>query len=243
MEYLRLDGDALTLVFALDGGGPKNGAADLAYLGARLPDDEDLAMLAAAAKRGRHESQPDAPPVPGLLPERKGGWSGTPALGIRRGGLAVMTDLRLVTHDIQGGRIVLAYSDDVAGVSVHVQWRIGAGDVVTANLTLMNTGQTPIEVEHLAALALPVPARFTQVTVFSGRWAAEMQEHRRALVPDGLKRDSAIGKPGFRGGNWLIMHAGDEVLGAHLAWSGDQRLALEPDAQGAGDGRAMLLMG
>ena len=41
----------------------------------------------------------------------------------------------------------------------------------------------------------------------------------------------------------MLLHAEGEVLGAHVAWSGDQWLALQPDAQGAGDGRAMLLMG
>ncbi|NJS15782.1 MAG: hypothetical protein HC788_15880 [Sphingopyxis sp.] len=70
MELVRLDGETLTLVFALEEGG----AADCIYCGTRLPDGEDLAALAQATARGRHESQPDMPPVPGLLPERKGGW-------------------------------------------------------------------------------------------------------------------------------------------------------------------------
>jgi alpha-galactosidase len=80
LEHVRLDGDGLTLVFAI----ARGGAADLAYCGPRLPDGEDLAALAVASARGRHESQPDVPPVPGLLPERKDGWSGTPALALRR---------------------------------------------------------------------------------------------------------------------------------------------------------------
>ena len=63
VEFVRLDGERLTLVLALEMGG----AADLVYCGARLPEGEDLAMIAAATARGRHESQPDVPPVPGLL--------------------------------------------------------------------------------------------------------------------------------------------------------------------------------
>lgn len=244
MEFVRCDGESLTLVFALEAGG----TADCIYCGARLPDGEDLAMLAAASTRGRHESQPDNAPRPGLLPERKGGWSGTPALTLRRGGQGFATDLRLQTCDVHDGQIVLAYSDNEAGVGVHVQWRIGAGDVITANVILTNIADSAVEVERLGALVLPVPARFTQLTSFSGRWAAEMQEHRRAIAPGGLTRETAIGKPGFVGGNWLLLHADSEkdegeTLGAHLAWSGDHWLALEPDAQGAGDGRAVLTMG
>jgi len=239
VEFVRLDGERLTLVFALEAGG----GADCAYLGARLPKGEDLAMLAAATARARHESQPDVPPVPGLLPENKAGWSGTPALELRRGGVRIETDCRLNRWATGPQAAHFMFHDRSTGIDVGVRWVIGAGDVVTVGLTLANTGKEPIAVQRLAALALPVPARFTELTRYSGRWAGEMQEHRRTIAPDGLAHESATGKPGLSGANWLLLHAGAEVLGAHLGWSGDHWLALEPDAQGAGDGRAMLLMG
>jgi len=239
VEFVRLDGESLTLVFALE----KGGGAGLAYMGARLPEREDLAMVAAAGARGRHESQPDVPPRPGLLPERKAGWSGTPALALRRDGQALDTDLRLEICDSGEGQTTFAFSDQSAGVAVNVSWRIGAGDLVSANCTISNRGEIPLEVERLAALAFSVPARFTEFTAFSGRWAAEMQEHRSAIASGGIMRESAIGKPGFAGAGWVLLHAGEETLGAHLAWSGDAWLTLAPDAQGAGDGRAMLMMG
>ena len=243
MEFVRLDGERLTVVFALEVGGARHRAPDCVYLGPRLPEGEDLAMLAAATARGAHESQPDVPPVPGLLPERKGGWSGTPALELRRGGVRIETDCRVQRWATGPRAAHFMYHDRSSGIDVGVRWVIDAGDIVRIGMTLANTGDAPIEVERLAALALPVPARFTELTCFSGRWAGEMQEHRRTIAPDGLARASATGKPGFSGANWLLLHAGEEVLAAHLGWSGDHWLALEPDAQGAGDGRAMLLMG
>jgi alpha-galactosidase len=239
VEWVRLDGEALTLVFALE----KSGAADLVYAGAHLPLAENLAALAAVSRRGRHESQPDTPPHPGLLPERKGGWSGTPALTLRRAGAPYDTDLTVSGWDADGTALTVHFADRLAGVEVRIDWQIGAGDVVCAQTHLTNAGAGVLEVDRLAALALPLPARFTEVTSYTGRWAAEMQEHRRPLAPDGLARETAIGKPGFAGAGWLLLHAEGEVLGAHVAWSGDQWLALEPDAQGTGDGRAMLLMG
>jgi alpha-galactosidase len=239
LDYVRLDGEALTLAFALEAGG----AADCVYLGARLPEGEDLAMLASATARGRHESQPDVPPVPGLLPERKGGWSGTPVLDLRRDGRALPTDCRVSDWDCAGRALTIRFADRLAGVEAMLCWQIGAGDVLTSRLTLTNTGTAALAVEALAALALPVPRRFAELTSFAGRWAGEMQEHRRPIAPDGLMRRTAIGKQGFGGGNWLLLHSGEEVLGAHLAWSGDHWLALAPDNQGAGDGRALLLMG
>lgn len=239
MELVRCDGERLTLVFALEAGG----GADLVYAGACLPADEDLAMLAAAGARGRHESQPDAPPRPGLLPERKAGWSLTPALSLRRGGRLLDTDLRVSRWDHAANSLTVTFADPRVGIELHATWQIGQGDVVRAASRLHNTADTALEAERLAALALPVPRRFTECTSYAGRWAGEMQEHRRAIAPDGLRRETAIGKPGFAGAGWLLLHAGDEVLGAHLAWSGDQWLALEPDTQGAGDARALLLMG
>ncbi|MEQ5787553.1 alpha-galactosidase [Erythrobacter sp. NFXS35] len=239
MEFVRLDGNALALVFALEAGG----SADLVYVGARLPDGEDLPALAAASARGRHESQPDVPPCPGLLPERKAGWSRTPALALRRNGQRIDTDCRVSDWGVQDCSITITFVDAVAGIEVACHWRIGAGDVVTARLSLANRGDATLNIDCLASLALPIPARFTERTSYSGRWAEEMQEHRQAIAPDGLARQSAIGKPGFSGGNWLLLHAAGEVLGAHLSWSGDHLLALEPDAQGAGDGRTMLQMG
>ena len=239
MELLRLDGEALTLVFALEQGG----AADLVHCGARLPESEDLAALAAASARARHESQPDVPPRPGLLPERKGGWSGVPAAALQSGGVRAQTDFRLSGWEAGETALRVLYADRLAGAEVELRWHIGAGDVVTAQAALKNTGAHRLTVERLAALALPLPGRFTELTAFSGRWAGEMQEHRRPIAPGGLACESSIGKPGFQGGNWLLLHAGEECLGVHLAWSGDHWLALEPDPQGAADGRTLLLTG
>lgn len=244
MEYLRLDGDALTLAFALE----QDGAADLVYAGQRLPESEDLAALAAARARGRHENQPDVPPVPGLLPERKGGWSGTPALRLldRDNPLAgeVPTDFRVIEWDATEWDIRIGWRDERLGIDVNVWWRVIAGDVVRANCHLVNDGERNFTLADHPALVLPIPRRFTGLTTYAGRWAGEMQETRRAIAPDGFARTSAGGKPGFGGGNWLILEdpTSGEVLGAHLAWSGDYATRIECDTQGQGDGRALLQM-
>lgn len=237
-EYARLDGDALTLAFALRVGG----AARLIYCGARLPGHEDLAALDIASARGRHESQPDVPPEPGLLPEAKHGLAISAAVQLRRDGRTLPTDLRLATWCHEPRALTLTLRDDLAQIAAQICLRIGAGDVVRCHTALINRGITPVEVAHLASLALPIPARFTELTSYAGRWAGEMQEYRRTIAPDGLARQSHGGKPGFDGGNWLLLHAGAEVLGAHLAWSADFITRLECDTGGAGDGRSVLHM-
>ena len=244
VEYVRLDGAALTLVFALEAGG----TADLAYLGARLPAGEDLAALAAASARGRHESQPDTPPRPGLLPERKAGWSGTPALRLidhghpAAGELA--TDFRIRRWDSSERELWIAWEDQTLGLQVDLWWRIRSGDIVRVSCDISNIGTHDLTLADHPALVLPIPARFTGLTTHAGRWAGEMRENPRPLAPDGFTARSGTGKPGFGGGNWLVLDdpASGAVLGAHLAWSGDTATRIDCDMQGQGDGRAVLQM-
>lgn len=245
MELVRLDGEALTLVFAL----ARGGAADVVYCGARLPEGEDLAMIAAAAARGRHESQPDVPPVPGLLPEGKAGWSGLPAVRLseRREDAFVQcaTDFRLASWELRPGELDLTFTDELLGAHIAQSWRIGASGMVCTQAAITNRGGRRLVLDRLSALALPIPHRFTHLTSFTGRWAGEMQEHSRPIAPEGFARTSAAGKPGFAGGNWLILEdpSSGEVLGAHLAWSGDHLARIDADMAGSADGRAVLQMG
>ncbi len=244
MDYVRLDGEALTLVFALEEGG----TADLIYAGPRLPESEDLAALAAAGARGRHESQPDVPPRPGLLPERKGGWSGRPAIRLldRDNPLAgeVPTDFRVIDWDATKWDIRIGWHDERLGIDFNAWWRVTAGDVVRVSCNLVNHGERNFTLADHPALVLPIPRRFTGLTSFAGRWAGEMRETHRALAPEGFAARSGIGKSGFGGGNWMVLDdpASGEVLGAHLVWSGNYSTRIECDTQGQGDGRAVLQM-
>jgi alpha-galactosidase len=242
--FVRLDGAATTLVFALvEGAG-----ADLVYCGVALPGTEDLEMLASAAARGPHESQPDAPPVPGLLPERKGGWTGTPAIQLSewRGDrqIALNTDFRVAEWTAGNTELRIVFAESALGLSVELTWAISGADVMAVRSEIRNTGHRAFDLAHHAALAMPIPHRFSTVTRFSGRWAGEMREASGALSPEGFSAVSAGGKPGFGGGNWLLLAdpASGEALGAHLAWSGDYDTRIECDPHGAGDGRAILQM-
>lgn len=239
MDHVRIDGEALTLVFALE----KGGTADCIYLGARLPEGEDLAALAAAAARGRHESQPDVPPVPGLLPERGGGWSGTPAALFMLVGQEAQTDLRVSTWNTDARALAITFVDCRTALTIEQFWGVAAG-VVRVRQRVSNAGKATFTLARLISVALPVPARFAEVATYSGRWTGEMRETRRTIAPDGFARVTGTGKTGF-GGNSITLYdpATGEVLGVQLAWSGDHETRIECDPQGNSDGRTVLHMG
>ncbi|MEM6828252.1 MAG: alpha-galactosidase, partial [Pseudomonadota bacterium] len=242
-DYVRLDSATTTLVFELEEGG----AADCVYLGPVLPKGDDLGELAAASSRGRHESQPDTPPTPGLLPEPKAGWMGIPVVSLSAVEDAspsrAATDFKLTSWETSDTDLTLHFGDTTLGLELTQVWSILAGDVLAARSPIANTGEQTFWLDHLASIALPLPHRLTHVTWFSGRWTHEMQKSRRALGSDGFQHASGHGKPGF-GGNWLILDdpTTGETLGAHLAWSGDFETRIDTDQPGNSDGRAILQM-
>jgi alpha-galactosidase len=240
VEFVRCDGEGLTLVFALEPGD----TADLVYCGARLPDCEDLAMLDAASARGRHENQPDVPPVPGILPQSSSGWQGSPAASFRRlTGETIETDFRLISWIHEGDELTCRFADEAAGIHVSTHWSVQACGAIACHSEGWNDSGTAIVLGRIASLSFPIPRRFTAFTAFSGRWAGEMQETRQAIAPGGFAKASAGGKPGFGGGNWLLLHADEEVLGAHFAASEDHDTRIICDNAGSADGRAVLQMG
>lgn len=241
---LALRGDRCSLVLDL-----RRGEAGLAYAGPRLPDGEDLAALCDAVRRAVHESQPDAPPSPSLLPQSGQGFSGLPAVLLQREGRPLHAEFVLTeahgpgdpATDATGGaqRWRLRLVDEPLALSITIEWSLDAHGVITCRTRLHNHGSTAIAVLRLASLALPLPAWARSVTRHAGRWAAEMQAVRSAITPGIQGAMSFEGRPGHAAGHWLLIEAPDTTetgglaLGAHLAWSGDHEVFIERDADGA----------
>ncbi len=237
---LRLDAAGISLVLDL-----RRGRPELAWIGAPLPPDADLIALCDALHRGAHESQPDDPVPRSLLPLGIDGEGGTPVLSLIAGGHALHPRLALLSASVDDGELRLDLADAALGITLALRWRLMPGGLVAVSLRLGNTGKQPLTVLTLASLALPVPARLTHMLRYGGRWAAEMRAERLPIPHGELGARSRGGRPGFGGGNWVLLeeaHATETsglVLGAHLAWSGDHWQRIERDAEGD----TMLLMG
>ncbi len=231
----RIDGEAISLVLGLH----CDGFPTLLYLGARLPEDEDLHALQVATAPRRHGSQPDVPPPASIWPQSGRGYLGMPALSLRRGDALLPSDLRIVEERTEKQRLMLVLEDRAAGVRVVIEWVIGSGNVVRANAAVTNIGDAALAIDRIASIALPLPGWAGHATRFHGRWAGEMHE-ATAPIPHGRSGgESRGGRPGFGAANWLIAHDAhfdaDQGRGIalHLAWSGDHETVIEHDADGA----------
>jgi alpha-galactosidase len=238
-SFLRLDRGDTSLAFHL-----RHGRVELIHGGSRLPDHEDGAALIQARRRGRHESQPDRPVPPSLLPQNGSGYLGAPAVELMRTGRMLPTSLAVTAADRSDDGVTFSFVDETAGAEVALNWRIAPSGLVVSKIGLTNSGSEPLIVLRLASLTLPLPDWARTLLRYSGRWASEMQAEQVAIPTGAIDMDSRGGRSGFGGGQWVWLEgegateAAGRALGAHLAWSGDHVTQIERNA----DGEAVLSM-
>lgn len=205
-----------------------------------------LAALPAIAP-----SSPDVPLLPSILAGAAEGFPGYPALLARRAGAAparVPLRIRALSSTADVGAdgtesvlVELAVDDD-HGRLLTVTWVVGLSEegVVTIR-TSAAAADSAVDL-HRLAIALPVPARATELLDFTGLWAAERRP-QRGLLRDGLHlREQRRGRPGhdapfltvagtpgfgYRTGEvWALHHAwsGNSVTGAEALSTGSRRL-------------------
>ncbi len=209
---------------------------ELVYLGTPLAADEDLAAIALASARGRHESQADDPPTPSLLPLDGRGFLGTPALELLADGAAMAIDPVLRDTRAEPDAITFALADERAGIAINLRWRAVSPGVLVIETSLRNMGDAPVTIARLASLALPLPDWATYITRYAGRWSAEMRSETGVIGRGAWLNESRGGRTGFGGGNWLLAHEAEtgvtrgQIIGLHLGWSGDHYSIVEGDA-------------
>lgn len=233
----RLDGQDITLVFAQSG--PDN--IDLVYFGRSLVTDEDLDALVQSGIYGLHENQPDDRVIGGFLPNLDAGYRGTAALRLQRSDHALDTRFKLTDVRAAPDAICFIWYDQKNELELQLRWEIRRADMVYSRYMLENRGSEVVYASEMAALMLPLPVQFDEITHFDGRWAAEMVPHCLPLNRGTIELASYGGKAGFSSGDWLVFTGCDskDALGYHFAWSGDHRTRIETNE----DGRTMLIGG
>jgi alpha-galactosidase len=224
---LRLDGGGETLLLALRAGPPA-----IAYWGPRLPEAADAAAAEALTARARGDGTLDGGEVFDLFPEAGRGFTGHPALELHRADGGFVTQLAFVKARAVPNGHEIALADPQAGIEVTMTVSLDPATGVAAfRSRLVNTGGDPLTLAWMAPAALPLA--HDEAMLFDGRWSREFQTARQRIPTGLVVKDNrlgrtshhappfaAVGAPGFG-------EAEGEVLGLHLAWSGNHRMLFE----------------
>jgi alpha-galactosidase len=220
----------------------------LVHWGADLGDLGPAALeaLAGASVPAVGPSSIDQPLRQSILPLMAEGWSGRPGMsGYFEGADAAAAGsqrapaLRLTSVEASAGslRVLLDTAPGDSALEVEVLLELSRHGVLRQRLTVRNRGARTYSLASLDA-TLPLDPAARELLDFTGRWPRERQPQRRDIATGTWTRDSRHGRPGHD--NAFLMVAGTpgfgfrggEVWGAHVAWSGDQRVWAESAATG-----------
>ncbi|MBB3221256.1 alpha-galactosidase [Pseudoduganella umbonata] len=230
-NYLVMHGRHSSLVLEM----PAGEAPVWRYWGPRLPDG---AVPAAPLRDGRPlpSFMLDADQPLTVMPTFGVGWFGQSAVLAHRAGHAfAQAWTSCVLEWLEPGReAVLRLADAVAQVGAEIRLRLDAdSDVLVASTVLANLGDTPLDVQWLAAFTLPLPGECDQVRSYAGQHLHEFMLQTDPLSRSLWRRENRRGRTShdcFPGAVACTPGAGEDsgaVYGAHLAWSGNHQQTIE----------------
>ncbi|MFE2729100.1 alpha-galactosidase [Kitasatospora sp. NPDC059327] len=229
-----------------------DGLPDIGWVGPDL-EAEDVRALTppASVETTAWNSWLIGSPV-SLLPEHARGYLGRPALlGHRVGpdgpGGDWSTAFGPGSVLRAPGSLVVEATDKSAGLELRFEAEAVAGGGLRLRHLLTNIGSGPYVVDALDVV-VPVPPGAGEILDFTGRWALERQPQRRALADGHWVREHRRGMRALDGTGLVVVgtpgfgYRGGEVLGVHLAWSGNHRYAVERLSSGTAVVRAGELL-
>ena len=220
-----------------------SGVPEVAFFGALLPADTDLASVRLATQRAMPKASFDTESVLSMVPTHADGSGARPALeGHRFDGTGWAPKFK-PGHVSYPEAVVVYCTDPVAELSLEVTIEEAGPDVFRFQATLTNTGVTDYQLQRLH-VALPLPAQFAEILDFPGRWIDEMRPQRSPLGVGSKSWDNRRGRPvhqsapGMFFGTASFGETSGEVLGVHLAWSGYHEIRAERLTDGRGNVQA-----
>lgn len=196
---------------------------------------EGLPSLADARGPASYSLDEDVPlsvaPVSGL------GWFGPEVLRISRDGSAINVAFTDSTASDADGKLTILSTDSVTGVELE-QVFVTVGTAYVCRNSVRNIGTVPFAVDWLASALLPISGPAREINSWRGRHNAELVECREAMPQQAWIREVRRGISGHGGpGGLFILDEGatwsaGQVRALQLAWTGDNRIAVERDDEG-----------
>ena len=204
------------------------------YWGPRLPDGvRPLAPLRDGRAIPPSSLEFDQPLT--VAPTFGVGWFMQSALLAHRSGIQFAHYFRQCTVEtrVPGQHIAIHLSDPEAGLLLTLSITLDAHDVLQIQSTLVNQGDSVLDVQWLAAGTLPLPANAQSVRSYVGQWANEFQLQIDPLSRSLWQRENRRGRTSHDSFPAAVVTTPTAdadtgvVFGAHLAWSGNHRQVIE----------------
>ncbi len=221
-NFLTLHGKAVSLILEL----PKGEAPLWRYWGPRLPDEVALPPLRASRPTPGFSLDFDQPLS--IFPGLGVGWFGESALLAHRRGndWTFQATSCLVEH--AGQTAVVRLTDEVAKIAVAITLDLASeSDVLTISNTLTNLGDAALDVQWLAAGAVPLPGDAREVRSFGGKHNDEFIPITDTLTRSTWRRENRRGLTSHAAFPGAIVEAVGATYGAQLAWSGNHAQSIE----------------
>jgi alpha-galactosidase len=219
---LRLDGNAVSLILEL-----ADGEVPLwRYWGLRLPAGVVLEPLRDSRPTPSFSLDFDQPLS--LFPGLGVGWFGQSALLAHRGGADWSFQATECSVEEQANGAIIHLVDAVARIGVSITLRLDpASDVLTLSTALTNQGDDILDVQWLAAGAVPLPSNAHTVRSFGGRHNDEFVPVTDTLSRSLWRRENRRGLTSHDCFSGALVEAECAVYGAQLAWSGNHSQSIE----------------
>lgn len=232
-SFYRQDKQDKTLIVACH----KDAAPELLYFGEALPKETQLDALYLSQQMAVPQAMLDKPASLSLIPEAGRGWMQSPGVEASaddRSTWALCWTLVDVQQSEEG--FIFQLDDTAAKLSLHLSIGLKSGGILALKVSLKNQGLCDVMVNRLAC-TLPVPKHFTQLLSFYGRWCQEFQQQISDWQTTWLQenrhgRNSHANFPSVIVGEKGFTEQQGEVVGAHLAWSGNHRIKADYTVEG-----------
>ena len=230
-SFHRLDGDESSIILKSEHGG----LPEILYWGRKLPTKINYETLDSMTARPVPHGHLDQDIPLSLYPEANRGFMGQTGISCHRQGLHFMQQFELVETSKKDNEWTFTCEDQTAEIGLEIKISLEAkSNILAASATLLNKGSQKLDLESFSAPSLKVPSHFTEALTLHGRWGQEFQSQRKdlslgnALVIENRRgRTSHENFPGLIIGEKNFNEEQGQVLGIHLAWSGNYKIHAE----------------
>ena len=227
----RMDTGVQTLALTSDGGVPS-----VIYWGARLPEAEDLAQLAASTRHDLTGGMLDQLSALTLTPESGRAFAGQPGLICAEADGTPLHPLFIFDRAERHADSLTLISQAPGLTLTH---RITAQPTGVFTLQTVLEAARDIRVLWLAAPVLPAPQAADHMIDVHGRWVREFHLNHVAWTTGIRAREARTGRSGHEHPPYLILpetgctNTQGGAFALHYAWSGGHRMLAEelPDGR------------